>query len=127
MADYQFGDIVDVENVPDPWGRNPKTRPVLIITPNDETAKVRQLVGVAISSTSLPPKPTLLPDDWVELPFADRGLCMTGLSKRSVAKCQWIVEVPKDRITRKRGVAPSDRIQQVIQYLLRTKRLPPTT
>ena len=80
MPEYRFGDIVDVDGVLDPNGKNPKNRPVLIISRTSDIANSENLAGVAVSTKNIPPKPEKLPEDWVELPFADGGNCKTGLN-----------------------------------------------
>jgi hypothetical protein len=117
VPEYRFGDIVDVDNVYDPNRQNPKNRPVLIISTNADIAASDDLVGVAVSSKNIPPKPAKLPADFIELPFADGGYCKTGLNKRSVAKCRWLVRFNKAQITGKRGGAPGPQVELVMRYL----------
>lgn len=105
MPEFQFGDIVDV-NVFDPNQQNPKVRPILLISRSEDIANSDNLAGIAISSSEIPPKPNKLPEDWIELPYSSAGTCNTGLRKRSVLKCQWLVRFRKDDILCKRGFAP---------------------
>ena len=114
MPQFKCGDIVEVEQMLDPRGQNPKTRPAMILTPSSEIAQSDSLVVAAISSSHIPAK---LPEDLVELPFADGGRCKTGLTRRSVIVCKWLEEIPKTRILKKLGGASGAQIERVAEFL----------
>ena len=118
MPQFRFGDIVEVEQMLDPKGQNPKIRPALILTPTAEIAQSESLVVAAISSSHIPEK---LPEAFVELPFADGGRCKTGLIRRSVVVCTWLEEISKSRILRKLGGAPGTAMELVAEFLAKQK------
>lgn len=114
MPQLKLGDIVEVEQMLDPRGQNPKTRPAVILTKSTEIEASETLVVAAISSSHIPEK---LPEDLVELPFADGGKCKTGLTRKSVIACRWMAEIPKSRILRRLGGVPGDKMKQVAAFL----------
>lgn len=118
MPQYRFGEIVEVSEVYDPTGRNPKPRPVLIISHTADISAGEEILGVAISTKGIPPRPAKLPEDLVELPHSDSGTCRTGLTERSVAKCRWLVRFSQERVLYKRGEAPGQRIEEVMRFLV---------
>ena len=114
MPLFKCGDIVEVEKMLDPRGQNPKTRPAMILTPSSEIAQSEILVVAAITSSNIPAE---LPEELIDLPFADRGRCKTGLTRRSVVVCTWLEEIPKARILKKLGGAPGTHIERVAQVV----------
>lgn len=75
---------------PDPAGRNPKERPVVLLTSEDEVPTGNPLIAVGITGTL----PTPLPPDYVLLPWHRSGHPYTGLNKKCAAWCAWRVTVP---------------------------------
>ena len=116
MPQYRFGDIVEVELL-DPNGKNPKRRPVRIVSTAEEIGSSAMLNVAAISSSV----PDPLPPDFVELPFANPGNqhCRTGLFRRSVVKCHWLDLIHRDRILRRLEFAPGAELRQVASILAR--------
>src|SRR5262249_14283582 len=86
MPQPERGRIVWVD-LPDPQGRNPKRRPVAILTATEEIEPGEPLVGVAISTTIDPSSSGA----HVELPWHREVRAKTGLKQRSVAVCNWLV------------------------------------
>jgi mRNA-degrading endonuclease toxin of MazEF toxin-antitoxin module len=101
MVRLQQGSIVWVR-VGDQAGRNPKCRPAVILTPTNEISPGEQLVAVAVTSTFSKP----LPQNQIELPWQHGGHPVTGLKKRCVAVCDWLIEVDQSAIEAIGGVAP---------------------
>jgi hypothetical protein len=112
VAPLQRGRIVLV-NIPDPQGRNPKDRPVVIVTATDEITDQDSFFGVAISGKIEKP----LPQSCVRLPWDRRGHPRTGLSKPSVARCDWLVEIGSKNVTKMLGFVPDKQLQQIIDIV----------
>ena len=62
---------------------------------------------VAISS-SLPEK---LTEEYVPLPYGPPGRCLTGLTKRSAAVCNWACEVHADDLEEKGFIPKAKRVE----------------
>ncbi|MFL5241914.1 MAG: type II toxin-antitoxin system PemK/MazF family toxin [Gemmataceae bacterium] len=101
MPQPERGRIVWVE-LPDPQGRNPRRRPVVILTSNEEIQSGESLVGVAISTTFDPSHS----EEQVELPWHRAGHPRTGLNKRCAAQCKWLIEFEESSIEEYGGVVP---------------------
>lgn len=83
-----FGSIVRVELL-DPQGRNPKYRPAVVVSSNEEITPGGEVWVVGITGTE-GREPALE----VPLQHDPKGVCRTGLRKPSVAACWWLVKVP---------------------------------
>lgn len=81
---YKFSDIIDV-NIPDPNGRNSKSRPVLVISPTAEIANDEPVHVAAISTSHIP---DILPPQYFDIPWqrGPRGHPKTGLNARCVVE-----------------------------------------
>jgi hypothetical protein len=77
---------------PDPAGRNPKKRPVVLLTSQDEVPPGDPLIGVGVTGTL----PAPLPADFVLLPWHRSHHPYTGLNKKCAAWCSWRVTIPLD-------------------------------
>jgi mRNA-degrading endonuclease toxin of MazEF toxin-antitoxin module len=75
--------------VPDAAGRNPKKRPMILLTSEDEVPPGAPLLGVGITGTL----PVPLPPDHVPLPWHRARHPFTGLTKKCAACCSWIALV----------------------------------
>jgi hypothetical protein len=115
MAGYRYGDIVIVEGLLDPQGRNPKDRACVVVTPSDQIEDGGSLDVVAITSLV----PEVLPLDHVCLPWYAQCHPRTGLNKRNAAVCSWRSEVDESRVVRTIGHAPVRQLLQ-IDSVLRT-------
>ncbi len=107
---HQFGDIVLIQAMLDPQGRNPKDRPCVIVTdPGSPPPGGMQLV-VAISTVL----PDPLPDFYVLLPYQQPRHPRTGLSRRNAAILRWVEEVDESRIIRKLGIVPNRQLAEMV-------------
>lgn len=79
-----------------------KTRPVVIVTPDDRLSTSGPLEVVAI--TSQLPQP--LPADHVLLPWHAQGHPRTGLIQRCAAVCTWLTRIQRDDIQKVAGIVP---------------------
>src|SRR5438270_2289768 len=102
MPGHEYGDIIIVEGLLDPQGRNPKDRACVVVTPSDQIEDGGSLDVVAITSLL----PDVLPFDHVPLPWHAQRHPRTGLNKRNAAVCSWLAEVEASRIVRTIGHAP---------------------
>ena len=84
--------------VADPRGKNPKHRPVVILTSNKELKTAKVAVGVVASHSAASVVP--LPDHHIALPYQQNGLCTSKLRKPTVAICDWLAEVPNEPVSR---------------------------
>ena len=73
----------------DPQGRNPKVRPLIVLTPNAELDSKQLIAVVAITSKFA--NPPL--DDEIPLPFDPRTTCLHTTAQACVAKCSWREEI----------------------------------
>jgi hypothetical protein len=94
----------------DPQGRNPKVRPLVVITPTSEILASKLLVGVAITGQFSNP----LCRDEVALPYHPGGRASSGLRKPSVAKCTWLVTVRPEDIAEHKGFLSAERLLAVL-------------
>jgi hypothetical protein len=97
--------------VSDPAGRNPKARPLVLLTGEDDTPADAPLVGVAITSTL----PTPLPDHYVLLPWDRAGHRQTGLKKKCAAVCNWFPKVNRSESLQVMGRVPDATFEEVRQ------------
>ena len=111
----RYGDIAIVSGLPDPFGRNPKDRPVVIVTPTDELREGRPIFVVAITTTL----PDPLPDDYITLPWSRPRHPRTGLNSRNAVVCHWLVEVELSRVLRTIGRAPASKLDEIEEILRR--------
>ncbi|HZV06833.1 MAG TPA: type II toxin-antitoxin system PemK/MazF family toxin [Gemmataceae bacterium] len=79
-----------------------KTRPVIIITPDDRLTAAEPLEVVAI--TSRLPQP--LPADHVLLPWHAQGHPRTGLNRKCAAVCTWLTRIEREDILNIVGIVP---------------------
>ena len=101
----RFADILFAVDVPDPSGQNPKTRRVVVITPDAALAAGFPIVVAAVTG-SLPP---ILNVDYVLLPYKNPPGTRhpkTGLTKRAAVLCSWIVIIDRDDVVGRSGFVP---------------------
>lgn len=110
MPTPQRGRIVLVE-VLDPQGSNPKVRPVVILSSNEDIQSGDDIVGVCISSQLSDANSKFQ----VELPWHRDGHARTGLRKRSAAMCNWIVSFKAEQIKEQKGVVPDPKMLQILE------------
>lgn len=111
MREWEQGSIV-LANVKPPRGE-PKARPVLIISQPEDQVLDEEIVGVAISTSDFPDDSSRC----VELPWAAQGKVQTGLRKRSVAVCDWLVAFKPSDILDVKGFLPTKHLLAVIQKI----------
>jgi len=95
----------------DPQGRNPKTRPAVIISETTQIQADGRIACVAITSSV----PDEIPDDFVLLPFQPQGKVRTGLRMRSAAMCSWLFEISEDKIEKYVGLVPTQLMKEIIE------------
>lgn len=93
----------------DQSGRNPKTRPALIVTPTDEIEAGKPFVAVAISTQS--PSSS---ENHVELPWHRDGHARTKLRQRCVAVSDWLIPLREDDIQSYGGVVPINVFEKIL-------------
>lgn len=114
MPSLYRGRIVWVE-LADPQGRNPKRRPVIVLTP-DEQITDAGLIDVAVISTQLSAS---LPEETVELPWHRDGHPKTKLRTRCGVVCRWISLVAVADIQSTGGFVPADRLERILEIVAR--------
>ena len=108
----QQGDIAWVR-VEDPQGRNPKIRPIIIISDTEEISADAPLVGVAVSGVI----PDPVPSDYVALPWQNGGHPVTNLYKPSVAVCSWIISIQRSEISNISGRVPAAKLLKIMEQV----------
>lgn len=106
------GRIVWVEMV-DPQGRNPKTRPAVIVTPTSEIGPDGEVVVVAVTSVRGEAKPELC----VPLPWHRDGHPKTQLKRSNEVVCNWAATVPVASITSVLGVVPFAQMSRILTII----------
>jgi mRNA-degrading endonuclease toxin of MazEF toxin-antitoxin module len=101
MSTLCRGRIVWVELL-DPQGRNPKRRPAVIVSPDDDIRDDGEVWVVAISS-QLDESPA---EVQVALPWHPQGHPRTKLKERCAAVCTWLVRIPVANIHSQGGLVP---------------------
>ncbi len=109
MANLCRGRIVWVELI-DPQGRNPKCRPAVVVTSDEEIRDEGEVWVVAIS-TQLDEAPA---EDQVELPWHRSGHPRTGLKERCSAVCTWMERVSVTAIRGLAGVVPGRQLLDIL-------------
>ena len=105
LPPIRFADIL-FANVTDPNGKNPKTRRVVVLTP-DLALKARYPIVVAGVTGTLPDPLTA---DYVLLPFKNSPgrHPKTGMTKKAAVLCTWIIIITESDVQgRSRFVHPS--------------------
>jgi mRNA-degrading endonuclease toxin of MazEF toxin-antitoxin module len=110
MPAPERGRIIWAE-VPDLQGRNPKRRPLIILTATEEIQEDGPVQCVSISS-QLDQAPAELQ---VELPWHAQGHPRTGLRERCSAVCNWLVELPVSAIESYGGTVPGKQLLQILE------------
>lgn len=110
----RYGSIIFAKDVLDPQGGNPKTRRVVVLTPDIELAAGRPIVAAGVTGT-LPPR---LTSDYVLLPFKNPPGTRhpkTGLTKNAAALCTWLVIVDRNDVTGRSGFVPPQHMALIEQ------------
>ena len=109
--------------VADPTGRNHKRWPVVIVTPTSEIVPGQALDAVAVTS-HIPPS---LPETSVELPWHAQGHPRTGLFKRCIARCDWLLTLAESDVLKVGGIVPDPELRRILVNLRVAQSHPPPT
>jgi len=109
---YKQGSVIRAR-VLDLQGRNPKVRPLVIVTPTAEIPQATHIVAVAITGEFRDP----LADDEVELPYDPGGRAGSGLRKQSVAKCGWQRRLAIKDIIERKGYLGVAKVEEILGKL----------
>ncbi len=107
-----YADILFVDHVLDPQGQNPKTRRVVILTPDDALAAGYPIVAGAIT-TALPHP---LTGDYVVLPYKNPPGTRhprTGLTRKAAVLCTWLLIVERRNVVGRSGFVPSSSMASI--------------
>lgn len=108
---HPAGTIVYIKDVTPVGGGEAKTRPVILL---DDCCDADEfIVGVAVTSEFNRP----LEPFAVELPFGSHGKCKTGLTKPSIAHCEWIVKSHPSDVCERVGYVTDDILLQIAERL----------
>ena len=109
MSLYRFGQIVLV------WMKDAKgkikERPAIIISSDAECESEEVLYFIAISTSINRP----LPDYHFVIHDSYQHDNHTGLSRRSVVKCNWVREISRGRIISSKGYVPDELMELIIR------------
>ncbi len=108
----RYADIIFADGVLDPNGQNPKTRRVVVLTPDSALAAGFPIVAAPVTS-QVPP---VLPADYVLLPFKNPPGTRhpaTGLTRKAAIIRTWVVVVDPQDISGRSGYAPSTNMSVV--------------
>jgi hypothetical protein len=99
----RFADILFAE-VLDPNGQNPKTRRVVVLTPDRELAAGFPIVVAGVTGTL----PDPLTADYVRLPYKNPPgrHPKTGLTKEAAVLCTWVVAITPNDVRGRSGFVP---------------------
>jgi hypothetical protein len=99
----RFADIIFAE-VLDPNGQNPKTRRVVVLTPDIELAAGFPIVVAGVTGTL----PNPLTADYVKLPYKNLPgrHPKTGLTKEAAVLCTWVLSIALDDVRGRSGFVP---------------------
>ncbi len=91
-------------HLPDPNGRNPKIRRVVVLTPDSAMAAGYPIVVATVTGTL----PNPLTADYVRLPYKNPPgrYPKTGLTKEAAVLCTWIAPVSLQDIRGRSGFVP---------------------
>ena len=99
--------------VTDTRGKNPKPRPLVVITGNAELSSADAVLAVAITGEFDDPPQS----DEILLPWQARGKSRTGLRKKSVAKCSWVREIRKADVLEIKGHCPTAKLELILEQV----------
>jgi mRNA-degrading endonuclease toxin of MazEF toxin-antitoxin module len=108
VPSLQCGAIV-IATVQDPRGTDPKTRPIVILSSNEDIAAGKPVKGVAVTTQQTDPSES------VELPWHRQRHSRTGLREQCRAHCKWIIQVDQSDVQRIIGVVPGAQFLEIAQ------------
>jgi hypothetical protein len=99
----RFADIIFAE-VLDPNGQNPKTRRVVVLTPDTELATGFPVVVAGVTGTL----PSTRTAEYVKLPYKNPPgrHPKTGLTKEAAVLCTWVVSITQNDVKGRSGFVP---------------------
>lgn len=112
MDDLRHGDIVWA-NIDDERGRNPKPRPVVVVSRQDEIDDGGSVMVVAITTTFNEP----IPDNQVRIPSHPNRNQITGLRRPCVAVCTWSRMVEQADISQRQGRVTTRALQKIVEFI----------
>ena len=112
---YRVGQIVIVEALLDPQGKNPKDRHCVVVLATALTDPDRQYGVVGITTTLQGG----LAADQIALPRQRPRHPRTGLNKPNAVLCTWSVLVDEGQIIRRIGDTPPARLIEIAEALAR--------
>ena len=115
MSTPCFGRVVWA-TILDSQGRNPKRRPLIILTPTESITADATVFVVGVSTKF----DRDAPEAQTELPFDPRGASRSGLRERCWAVSTWVVEVAVSAIESYAGTIPGLVMAEII------RKIPPT-
>ena len=108
------GQVVRIA-VPDPRGKNPKSRPVVILTETAELADNDEFVVACISTQFSEP----LPQHCIPAPWSPDGHAKSGLRQPSVVKCRWLLKVKREDVEETLGHLSSATMLDIMREVTR--------
>ena len=112
MAPLVQGRIVWAE-VLDQGGRNPKCRPLVILTRSDRVPPGEAHMAVAVTTRLEKP----LPAGHVMLPWHPQKRVKTRLCKPCAAVCTWVVEIREEDVLEQAGVVPDKQLAEIVRLV----------
>lgn len=116
MDDLRHGDIVWVK-IDDERGRNPKLRPVIVVSEQEEIDDGGSVMVIAITTTFDTP----LSENQVRIPSHPNRNPITGLSKPCVAVCTWARMVEQGDITRRQGRVTPRALARIVEFINKSR------
>ena len=98
----------------DKQGKNPKRRPVILITPPDDVPEGQPLLGVAVSTQPTDP----LRSEEVRLPSNRRKQGSTQLPERCAAVCDWAVQFYEKDIEEVGGMIYGSLLLEIVKKVV---------
>lgn len=106
---FSIGDIV-LALVPNPDGSAADhVHPAVVVS-----AEMGGIIWLVAISTSFQEPP---PAHWIKLPWHPNRRVATGLGRKCVAKCNWMVRFAIAKIDRKIGVVPTIQLRQILEQI----------
>jgi len=99
--------------VSDPQGQNRKLRPLIIVTPTEEISSGDEFYAVAVTTNFTEP----LNSDEILLPFHPTGQAKSGLRKKCVAKCSWLVPLLASDVHDVQGFIATQRMAGILHTI----------
>lgn len=102
----------------DPQGRNPKSRPAVVVTPTGDIRPDGEIVVAAVTSRVEQSPPAVT----VELPWQHDGHPRTKLNRRAAVVCTWLVTVPASAVETVGGMVPFAQLARILEVIRSLER-----